>query len=126
MISSNFPIRTGGVNSINGVSGDVQIGGVNLLRNSDFANGLENFSASRGNAEKTFVDGLTVIKFTANNEAGEHYLFQTLKTLPPWFKGELTASVWVYTDESLQIDLFLQENQTGTLSDKRCKKTIIE
>lgn len=108
MITTNFPYGGGKtVTSVNGVHGDVIIGGVNLMRNTDFSQGIEKWLKNgRGTiGVYTLDDSKTALKFTSNSENGTHYLGQDVA-----IQGNetITWSALVYTEESLNISIDIE------------------
>ena len=98
MIVTSFPTRVGGVKSINGVNGNVQIGGVNLLRNSDFLDGIKHWGGTRGAIAVDTQNNEKVLKFTANSENGAHYITQSIGIFE---KGDVfTLSAWLCAEEA--------------------------
>ena len=82
-----------------------EIGGVNLLKNSDFHDGTTGYSAYRGSAAIDTIDGLTVCKYTSNDDAlSAHYLQYQLPTTFNLSVGDIfTFSINVKTDEPIDI-----------------------
>lgn len=81
----------------------MQIGGVNLLRNSDFLDGTKHWNGTRGTIAVDTKNNEKVLKFTANSESGAHYIAQGVGIFQ---KGDVfTLSAWLYAEEETKLQL---------------------
>lgn len=94
--------------------GKIEVGGRNLLRNSDFSNGTNGWWGNRETHQKATLDGKDVIKVTGTSEVGVHWFGQDtdamMETDVPY-----TLSGWVRTDDEVAVAVCFEScSQKGT------------